>query len=130
MADYLSEKLTATRSVVETLKGVIETAWTSKTPLNVDPCCQFDTENANFEYDPPFKSVVDRDHICSKQADAETHVQPIDESILETMKHQLSQGNHIKWQHFGTQDGFFVSYPAALKNTDQCYDYDPRKRPW
>ena len=136
----MSEKFVQSRKVVQGLKEVIEGAWPSEaarssaatTPSGdekgIDACCDFSVEGK--EFDASFKTQVDKNTACYSVVAPGTVSMTVDESIVKNMTDNLAKHSTLKWQHFGTQTGFFSMYPATQMMPDNCHKFDPRERPW
>ena len=54
---------------------------------------------------------------------------PANEEVLKVFKRNDPKGSglrHIRWQYYGTEEGYTVNYPVSY--TDSCSNYDPRIR--
>ena len=138
MADKLSLKFRESRKIVSDLKNVIEKTWKNEGQTS-SPCCEFcvdraadgDDDHHCHEYDNAFKNFVDRDSLCHNAAEEEVALMAVDPAVANKMKSNLNSKPTTKWQHFGTQTGFHVLYPASAMNApSMCHDFDPRERPW
>ena len=128
MAQKLSDKFVDSRDAVFGLKRVIEDTWESPIGMpEVQPCCEFRKED--HEYDNAFKDYVDKKTLCFNRADDDVDRIPIHEKVLGTMRENMDGNKALKWQHYGTQKGFHVSFPNT-KTNDDCFNFDPRERPW
>ena len=136
MAKKLSKKFAKSRQVVLDLKRVFEDTWNgssaaSSTPLNARECCEIKPE----EYYKEFKAFVDPKKLCVNRVlqRSGNPMEPltVDEKVLKTMRDNWKNDPSLKWQHFGTQNGFSAVYPEVQMNpADNCHDFDPRERPW
>ena len=133
MAEKLSKKFVQSRDIVFELKRVIEKHWnepstTTSSTNAAEPCCKF--QNEQHEYFNGFKNHVDFTNSCYNKADEEVEVMRVHPEVMKKMKSNRVTDSTLKWQHFGTQNGFHSMYPALLMNEKNCHDFDPRERPW
>eukprot|EP00117_Sycon_ciliatum_P009972 scpid19042/ scgid12050/ VWFA and cache domain-containing protein 1 len=128
LATGVSTRLTSRSRAARDLQSAARQAYQAgMTRQEETLCCKLDDDDVAF--DSRFNTTVSRNNGCDRiSATASSNRPMISAAIAAASKANLVDVPELKFQYYGSEEGYATIYPGF--NASSCSSYDPRYRPW